>query len=249
MIDMSGLYEHDNYEEALENFNNSNCKWSLFEDVHIEIAQKKCPICECQLDGTVTRPSKRGITTVTATIDHYRPQHLYRFMKCKSSNYLLMCSECNNIYKGSQFPLHSSTSIRAENMEAIHDEKPLIVNPISDNLLELFILVFKRKATGEELLLELKPKESTGYLYEKARETIKLFGLGDCEINRHANDNVYKCRIRILESHCGVFYEFAKALKEGNRLKASLELRDKKHVFETYGFYEFLKRKQFIIIE
>ncbi len=248
MINMSGLYEHDDYETTLAEFNSSHCKWSFFEDIHMDIANGRCPICECSLDGTVTRPSKNGITSITATIDHYRPQHHYDFMKCKPSNYLLMCSECNNIYKGSEFPLHSSRPTRATNINEIENEKPLIVNPISDNLLELFILVFKRKATGEELLLELKPKETTGYLYEKALETIKLFGLGDCEINRHSNENVYNCRIRILESHFGIFYEFAKALKEGNREKASLEIRANREIFESYGFLEFLKKNQFMII-
>jgi len=249
MIDMSGIYQHDKYEEALENFNNSRCKWNLFKNIHIEIAKERCPICECKLDETVTRLSNNGITAITATIDHYRPQHHYDFMKCEPSNYLLMCSECNNIYKGNDFPLYHTPLRRAINIQEIHLEQPLIVNPIYDNLLELFILVFKRKATSEEQLLELKPKETTGYLYEKAIETIKLFGLGDCEINRHLSDNVYNCRIRILESHFGIFYEFAKALKDGNRVKASLEIRNKKEIFESYGFYEFLKRKQFIIMD
>ena len=247
MIDMSGVYGHKDYETTLDEFNSSRCKWSLFEDIHIEIANNRCPICECKLDGTVTRPSKRGITTITATIDHYRPQRHYAFMRCEPSNYLLMCSECNNIYKGSEFPIHGSSSIRATNIDEIENEKPLIVNPIYDDLLELFILVFKRKDNGEELLLELKPKETTGYLYEKAVETIKLFGLGNCEINRHSNPTVYNCRIEILMSHFGVFYEFAKALKEGNKLKAKLEFDRKKEVLKSYGFYQFLIRKQFEI--
>ena len=156
-----------------------------------------------------------------------------------------MCSECNNIYKGSQFPLHSSTPIRATEEENIKDEKPLIVNPIYDDLLELFILVFRR--SGEELLLELKAKSTTGYLYEKAVETIRLFGLGNCEINRHQNESVYGCRISVLQSHFGVFYEFAKALNEGNREKALLEFRANKDIFENYGFYEFIKRNQFVV--
>ncbi len=249
MINMSGLYEHDDYETTLTQFHSSCCKWSLFENVHMTIAKDRCPICECKLDGTVTRPSNNGITSITATIDHYRPQHHYSFMKCEPSNYLLMCSECNNIYKGSEFPLHSSRPTRATNIDEVDSEKPLIVNPIYDDLLELFVLVFKRKSTVEESLLELKPKETTGYLYEKAIETIKLFGLGDCETNRHSNPNVYNCRIRILEIHFGVFYEFAKALSEGDKRKVALEIRAKKTVFESYGFYEFLKRKQFEIIE
>lgn len=244
MIDMSALYDHPDYQHVIDTFNNSRCKWSLFEAIHINISQEKCPICECQLDGTVTRPSHNGITTITATVDHYRPQYHYSFLKCEPSNYLLMCSECNNIYKGSEFPLHHSTPTRAVCLADITKEKPLIVNPITDDLLALFTLVFKRSSSGKNVL-ELKPKESTGYLYEQAVETIKLFGLGDCEVNRHRNDNVFHCRIRLLEQHFGVFHAFAKALKKGDRKTAGLALQRNKNVFDKYGFFIFLQKNQF----
>jgi hypothetical protein len=71
-----------------------------------------------------------------------------------------------------------------------------------------------------------------------------LFGLGDCEVNRHANDNIYNCRISILESHFGVFYEFAKALKTGNRQRASKQFKDHKELFQSYGFFDFLKKSE-----
>ena len=246
MINMSALYEHDDYETALESFRTTDCKWSAFVDVHMKVSQQRCPICESPLDGSVARlTNSENRVIIHATVDHYRPQNYYSFLKCNHKNYLLMCSECNNIYKGSQFPLHGSTPTRATDEENIKDEKPLIVNPINDNLLELFILVFKR--SGEELLLELKPKATAGYLYEKAVATIRLFGLGDCEINRHHNDNVYNCRISVLQSHFGVFYEFVKALNEENIEKASLEFRANKDIFESYGFYEFIKRNQFVV--
>jgi len=243
MIDMSGVCNHPNYDEVIESFNRSDCKWGLFENIHMDIAKSRCPICEDRLDGTSTRLSKKGMTTIISTIDHYRPQKYYSFMKCEPSNYLLMCSECNNIYKGSSFPIYQS-DIRARNIEEISNEKPLLVNPIDDNLLELFILVFKQ--SGENTILELKPKETTGYLYEKAMETIKLFGLGNCELNRHPNSEVYNCRMRVLESHFGIFYEFAKALKNRDKKKASLEIN--RVLFESYGFFEFLKKDQFEVL-
>lgn len=244
MIDMSTLYEHDDYQKVVNRFNDSHCKWSLFEAIHVSISQGRCPICECQLDGTVTRPSKNGITTITATVDHYRPQHHYSFLKCEPTNYLLMCSECNNIYKGSEFPLHPSTRTRGVCLTTVANEKPLIVNPIIDNLLALFTLVFKRSSSGKNVL-ELKPKASTGYLYEQAMETIKLFGLGDCEVNRHRNENVFSCRIRLLEAHFGVFHTLAKALKQGDRQTAGLALQENKNTFDQYGFFIFLKKNQF----
>jgi hypothetical protein len=245
MIDMSALYGHDEYQDALDIFNSSSCRWSSFIDVHTKVSKNKCPICESPLDGSATRASNSGrVVTIHATIDHYRPQKHYAFLKCDHKNYLLMCSECNNIYKGSEFPLHASTPTRATKEDEIEGEKPLIVNPIHDDLLELFVLVFKRSAAGS-VLLELKPKASTGYLYEKAHETIRLFGLGNCGTNRHSNNNVHSCRINILQNHYNLFYEFAKALKDGNKRKASLELKTKKGHFENYGFFEFIKKNQF----
>lgn len=244
MIDMSALYDHSDYQEVIVNFNNSGCQWNLFKAIHIDTSQGKCPICECQLDGTVTRASKNRITTLTATVDHYRPQYHYSFLACEPSNYLLMCSECNNIYKGSEFPLHHSTPTRAVCFSDIEKENPLIVNPITDNLLALFILVFKRSSSGKNVL-ELKPREPTGYLYEQAMATIKLFGLGDCEVNRHTNDHVFNCRITLLERHFGVFHAFAKALKKGDKKTALLEFQDNKETFNKYGFFIFLQKNQF----
>lgn len=244
MIDMSGIYTHPDYQDTVANFNTSNCRWSLFESVHAHTSKARCPICECQLDGTVTRPSNNGITTITATIDHYRPQHHYPFLRCEHSNYLLMCSECNNLYKKCEFPLHGPNQ-RGICRSSIQNEKPLIVNPIKDDLLALFILVFKRSSSGKNVL-ELKPKESSGYLYEKALETIKLFGLGDCDINRHPNDDVFNCRIGLLEAHFGVFHTFARALKKGDEQAAWIEFQNNKSTFEKYGFFTFLKEKQFV---
>jgi len=92
---------------------------------------------------------------------------------------------------------------------------------------------------SNKMILELKVNIEDKYLMEKAKETIKLFGLGDCEVNRHSNSNVYRCRIEILESHFNIFYGFAKALKDKD---------NKKEIFESYGFFEFLKREQFEIL-
>lgn len=243
---MSALYEHGDYQTTLNSFNLSNCKWSHFEEIHKDVSNNRCPICEYSFSENKVRLAKSGNETMLfPTIDHYRPQKYYSFLKCEHKNYLLMCSECNNIYKGSKFPLYNSPE-HATDISKIADENPLLVNPIHDNLLELFMLVFRQSDSGKRIL-ELRPKETTGYLYEKAQETIKLFGLGNCEFNRHSNDNVYNCRIQILETHFGVFYEFVKALSEGSREKASLELRANKELFESYGFFEFIKKQQFII--
>jgi len=251
MIDMSILYRDSEYTVALSLFNNRNyidCQsrhWNKFKDVHLKVSKYKCPICECSLNNSLQRLSNNGTTTIIATIDHFRPQNIYPLLKCDDKNYLLMCSDCNNAYKGKQFPLHSSGNIRdviSTSTLAITTEKPLIVNPVYDNLLDLFILVFRYTPSGKKVL-ELEPKETTGYLFEKAKETIKLFSLGNCESNRHSNPNVANCRIGLLNDHFKKFYGFMEALKNKDRYKAFYE--KEKYKLEDYGFFIFIRQNQY----
>ncbi|MGP2657497.1 hypothetical protein ACOJTA_10685 [Malaciobacter sp. WC5094] len=257
MINMKSLHHHPYYIVTLNEFqsliSSNSCNyrnWGLFSPVHLTISKDKCPICECSLDGSLSRNSNNGQTVICPTIDHYRPKdsNLYPLLKCDHKNYLLMCTDCNNAYKGNQFPLHISGNIRdiiSASTDLITTEKPLIVNPIYDDLLELFILVFRLSPSGKKVL-ELKPKESSGYLYEKAKETIRLFSLGNCEVDVHPNLNVQNCRIDLLHSHFNKFYEFIDALKQKNNKKALHELKTKK--LDQYGFYDFIMKQQFEIL-
>jgi hypothetical protein len=258
---MSALYNHDDYAIALSIFNSSpktGTVWSVFKNVHMAVSKNKCPICECPLDNSVVRDTKNGTTTLSPTIDHYRPKDgtLYPNLKHDHENYILMCSDCNNAYKGNRFPLHSSTPIRntsALKTSEITDEKPLIVNPILDNVFDLFKIALKQTPSGKKVL-ELSPKQTDGYMKEKAEETIRVFSLGNCEdINHtHSNTNVQSCRINLLHHHYVKFftiisvlkgrklhelarYEQIKVFRETNRLK----LRD-------YGFFDSIMQCNYI---
>jgi len=240
---MSALYEHSDYQDALNTFNTSHCKWSSFTNVHMKISKNRCPICEYLFEenSEIRRENKHGENLIVPTIDHYRPKKeaLYPFLKCDHENYLLMCFECNSSYKKSKFPLYNSTT-RATNQNELIDEKPLIVNPITDDVYELFTLVFKRTSSGRKVL-ELKPKESSGYLHHKAVETIKVFGLGNCEVYRHTDDNIHNCRIEILVSHFGSFYNFAKIMNSVKKEALKERLKN------SSGFLQFIYREQFEI--
>ncbi|CAA6800750.1 MAG: Unknown protein [uncultured Sulfurovum sp.] len=242
---MSALYEHDDYQEALNTFNNSSCKWSSFVNIHMKVSKNRCPICEYLFEDNsqIRRNDKHGNNLLVSTIDHYRPKNkeFYPFLKCDHSNYLLMCFECNSSYKKSKFPLYNSM-VRATNKSELINEKPLIVNPILDDVYELFILVFREISNGKKIL-ELKPKENIGYLHDKALETIKVFGLGNCEVYKHTDENIHNCRIQVLISHYGSFYNFAKIM---NSSKKDL-FREK--IKNSSGFLQFIAREQFEIIE
>lgn len=258
MIRMSNLYSEPSYSVALAAFNATR-NWSVFKNVHMTVSKGKCPICECALDGSVTRISNNNAsTTLTATIDHYRPKDplFYPNLQFDHENYILMCSDCNNAYKGNKFPLHPSTSVRntsALRTSQITDENPLIVNPIFDNLSDLFRIVLKYTASGKKVL-ELEAKSNDPYLKAKAEETIRVFSLGNCEAlsHSHSSINVQNCRISLLNHHFTKFYTIASIMRgrslpnltEVEQRQVFVEIRDLK--LKHYGFYEFIMNGNYL---
>ena len=71
--------------------------------------------------------------------------------------------------------------------------------------------------------------------------------MGDCENNRHPNKNVFTCRIKLLETHFGIFNNLVNALKNRDK-KAFNDAMEDEEIFKSYGFFEFIKNKQFKII-
>ncbi|WP_421851264.1 hypothetical protein [Marinomonas sp.] len=246
MIDMRSLYEHSDYPLALQNFNSSTPKkWSKFQGVHLAVTKNKCPICECTLiDHLLTRPSNKSgkpPVQIIPTVDHYRPKMHYPFLEFQHMNYILMCSECNNIYKKSEFPLFGAHAARATNFAQLATEQPLIANPISDDIFNLFKVVTRRLPNSRKVL-ELTPKHDTGYFYEKALETIKLFGIGDCEINAHSNANIKALRINLLRSHFSIFENFINAYLHNDVNKMRIETEEKN--LNSYGFFQLILKNQ-----
>ena len=256
MINMINLHSDPDYQIALTAFlqrgitdcdHTTNSGWNIFKDSHLKIAKNKCPICECPFDNSITRISNNGITTLTPTMDHYRPKNtnFYPLLKCDHKNYLIMCSDCNNVFKNSEFPLHSSTPNRETTLTdtSLFTEKPLITNPIYDDVLDLFILNFKQSITGRKIL-ELTPKyekADNDYLYEKAIETIKLFKLADCININLANTET--CRIDLLSRHFNTFYDFIVEL-ENKDIKKAMEIY-KNNKLNEFGFTAFIINKQY----
>ena len=261
MINMSSLHSHQDYGIALSTFNasvKSRGVWSVFKNVHMLVSKSKCPICECVLDGSIERDSNNGKTTLIPTIDHFRPKDaiLYPNLEYDHENYILMCSDCNNAYKGNKFPLHSSTpnrNIVALRTSDINDENPLIVNPIFDNPFDLFKIILKYTQSGKKVL-ELIPKHTSGYLKEKSEETIRVFSLGNCEdgSHSHSNVNVQTCRIDLLHHHFTKFHVVASIMK-GRKLQELSILEQKQMFLETnrlglrdYGFFESIMNSNYI---
>jgi len=250
MIDMRNIYFDDNFNKALSIFNSkltkkptesSECDWSLFKESFLEFTQYKCPICEDRV--------KRY-----DDIDHFRPKGekkilLYPFLKCCYQNYMVMCSECNRFYKKAQFPLYDE--FKADKVEDIIHEKPLLVNPTHDDIFELFELEFKIINKTNKGALVIKPKDGLDhYQQQKAMTTIKLYGIGSCD----ENNLIDNCRIDLLELHYEQFYQlaivFKKYFKEksNNRNKIKIKkMLDNKPKLKKYGFYQFIIKNQFTL--
>ena len=246
MIDMREIYYQEDFQKALVIFtdklkkeckDNDKCDWSVFKDSFLDFTKNKCPICE----DTINKWDDT---------DHYRPKGAgYPFLRCCYQNYMIMCTACNREYKKTDFPLYDG--FRAKNIEDIHREKPLLINPTHNNIFALFELNFIESAKTNKKMLVIQAKINlSDYQQKQADKTIEIYGLGNCD----EDNKIDNCRIEVLELHYEKFLKLAKLFREyykdetNKRNKAKLKkLLDKQPKLKTYGFYEFIKRKQFKI--
>lgn len=237
MKDMRGIYDDSNFVTQGESFDakytekDCNGKWSEFKAFFLKFTDYKCPVCEKIIDSY-------------DDIDHFRPKNAgYPFLKCKYENYMIMCADCNRGYKRTYFPLHDESKRATCQDELIH-EQPLIVNPCVDNIYDLFELDFRVSVRGVKILVLVPHRNLSidSYEYLKAMETIKFYGLGDCD----GTDSIKDCRISLLKGHYFIFNELLEAFldREGNMDKFQ-KVKEKVQGLD-YGFYEFIKRNQFM---
>ncbi len=238
MKDMRGIYQDADFVAQGERFDlkyaDKDCdgKWREFKEFFLTFTDYKCPICEKTIDSY-------------DDIDHYRPKNAgYSFLKCKYQNYMIMCADCNRGYKRTYFPLYDESK-RANCHEEIVDEQPLIANPCVDNIYELFELDFRVSIRGIKILVLIPHRDLSlnSYRYKKALETIKFYGLGDCE----GTHNIKECRISLLKEHYFIFNMLLEAfLNRENNLENFNKTKNEIQSL-NYGFYEFIKRNQFIV--
>ncbi len=254
MIDMRGVYIHPDYTDTVENFEclmrsqGGDCNhWGVFKELHKDVANNKCPICEVELDV-------EGRIGSSATIDHFRPQaeDMYPYLKCEPKNYILMCSLCNSRYKQSKFPLvdESERAVAATTIEETHTEQPLLFNPAEEKPLFFFELAFRKTEIGN--ILELKRNNAISkdsYEYRRCEAMIKLFGLGYIHKNIHPDKETKNLRVDILTSHYETFIQLAQVIKNKDKKSFALIMSDKnrKEELQKYGFFQFLLKKQFHI--
>ena len=220
---------------------NSANKWKVFKEDFLRLSDRKCPICEREIDNF-------------SDIDHYRPKKHYDFLKCNYRNFIILCKICNSSCKGEDFPLY--TEFKAESLLDIHKEQPLLINPCEDDIYYYFCIEL-RQSNGEKILM-LTPHfnlKRDSYDYKRAETTIAFYGLGDCMIGRDMkrcrdNQEVDNCRRNFMQIMYGTFFDFIECLDDYAHKRISKDELKKKALIKknfNYGFYEFIIRKQFRI--
>ena len=229
---MRGIYQDNNFVTQGESFDkkytNKDCdgKWSEFKEFFLKFTDYKCPICEKTIDNY-------------DDIDHFRPKNAgYPFLKCKYKNYMVMCADCNRGYKRTYFPLCEKSKKATCEEELVH-EKPLIVNPCSDNIYDFFELDFRVSMKGVKILVLIPSKKliPNSYEYLKAVETIKFYGLGDCD----GTSDMKSCRISLLKGHYFIFNKLLESFlnRENNN---EVFLKEKEAIQNlNHGYYEFIR--------
>jgi hypothetical protein len=259
---MRGIEDSDEYKKAQNTFKSKfpkdkncdevdDCDWKMFKDAFFKFSKYLCPICEVQLINS------------SADIDHTRPKSKYKFLKCCCKNYLIMCADCNRSYKRTKFPLEDGYD-ETTDIISIENEKALLVKPREDDIYDYFELVFRYGESSQRKILILQERyDSTDDNKRKALETIKLYGLGDC----NPSSRTKRCRIEVLSNHYSTFYGLAKRLDDtlfdlenefkNNEERINIEFEKRfdeelgqcphKELLKKYGFLEFLRRQQFVV--
>ncbi len=148
---------------------------------------KRCAICE---------KDKSTPDGGFGDIDHYRPKSIYWWLAYNPYNYYLTCIDCNRYYKNNNFPLsNNQKNLVYPERKNIENERPLLLNPVLDNPIKYFQLVFTH--IGKMGIVKLQSKENINkFLKEKADKTIEIFNL-----DLHSYEENYRDRARFCLLH------------------------------------------------
>jgi len=115
-----------------------------------EVYHLKCGYCEKPLLDTPKH------------IEHYRPKKMYYWLAYSWDNLLLSCGECNSA-KSDKFEVENTNiSYKDEHFDNIHHlgnnydllEKPLIINPEKENILEKISFTSKGKIETKDIRVQ-----------------------------------------------------------------------------------------------
>ena len=154
-------------------------RWSVFKAHFLKFTKHKCPICSADIQRY-------------SHIDHFRPKNEYWWLSYEYENYQILCSDCNSAYKGVKFPLlDDNKKVTLQTFTKISEidevEKPLLINPFTDNAIEYFVIQIYQKLN----IVKIVPKNTNtvSYEYKKADTTIKTYNLDDSRDDEKSDRN------------------------------------------------------------
>lgn len=214
---------------------NSN-KWKIFKDDFLILSGSRCPICEHDISNY-------------DDIEHFRPKNYYWWLAYDYINYAPYCKLCNSTYKRDNFPLNNpSKKVNFTKINKINQEKPLLFNPLKDNLFELFQIKLETQLSGKGIL-KIEPLDSlhkNSYKYKKAKKTIELYNLNNEQkkdiTRKNRMENKYGDLISLVEKHI----EF---ITNPNDIRIELEffkILTNIRINKKLGIAEFIVKKQYI---
>ena len=159
--------------------------WSVFKTYFLKFTKCKCPICSADIQRC-------------SHIDHFRPKNEYWWLAYEYDNYQILCCDCNSAYKRVKFPLFDDNKkVTLQTFTKISEidkiEKPLLINPFTDNPIEYFVIQIYQKLNCIKIVL--KSKNAVSYEYKKANTTIKTYNLDDSRDDEKSDGNFLFKRI------------------------------------------------------
>jgi uncharacterized protein (TIGR02646 family) len=222
--------------------NDFNNVWTELKRTFFEKQNGRCCICEKELNDIYSQD-----------IEHYRPKSHYWWLAYNPVNYYLSCAECNRSYKKEKFPLsedftlkHGQAKIYFVNRKEISEEQPLLLNPLIDNQINFFQIVFVPFQNTN--IIKLIPKDNIdSELKERAKKTIEIYNL---DLHSFTTETDYS-RFELLEKFYNDLFEIAKArmtMNDKDHFKQFLlqKLNERKEL-QTLDLIKLIVKKQVII--
>lgn len=208
-----------------KDFNNF---WTELKADFKEKQNSRCAICEKELNDIYSQD-----------IEHYRPKTIYWWLAYNPENYYLACAECNRSYKKIEFPLLNQTQhTNYLDRKNIKNEIPLLVNPLKDNPLDYFQIVFIIHHKTNKKIATLKPKKGINdEMKQKAEKTIEIYNL---DLNSYSN-LTDESRFDLLHGFYNILIELAEARKTKNKDEFISVLSYKLHHREELKTLDLLK--------
>lgn len=188
--DVPSILKSPNREEAF----NKNIISKIFSDGKTLYKPDEVKKRLRQIYGLKCAYCEKDISDEAQHVEHYRPKDIYYWLAFSWDNLLLCCGKCNTS-KGARFKtIDDKVSYNNESFESIHNlgvsydklEKPMIINPEKDDVLDNIIFDREAKISSLDDRVQFTIDEACNLNRESlVQKRIKLVNTFLNSINKH----------------------------------------------------------------